>query len=256
MTDELWRQTATTLARMIRAKEVSAREVVESHLARIDAVNSQVNAITVVLADSALELAATADEATAAGEDLGPLHGVPMTIKENVDLAGSPTTSGVPALAEAVPLKDAPSIGHLKNAGAIPIGRTNLPDLGLRWHTDNDLRGATRNPWDASRTPGGSSGGEAAALATGMTPLGLGNDYGGSLRWPSQCCGTVALKPTPGRIPRHMSLLPQESALTAQLYAVDGHGRLLPCVLQMVPRWRYLSGATGGTGAASVGDCH
>ena len=222
MTDELWRQTATTLASMIRAKEVSSREVVESHLARIDAVNSQVNAITVVLADSALELAATADEATAAGEDLGPLHGVPMTIKENIDLAGSPTTSGVAALAEAVPLKDAPSIGHLKNAGAIPIGRTNLPDLGLRWHTDNDLRGPTINPWDPRRTPGGSSGGDGVALALGMTPLGNGNDLGGSLRVPSLCNGTAAIRPTLGRVASASDLREGGSPMSFQLMAVQG----------------------------------
>src|SRR5205807_509402 len=129
---------------------------------------------------------------------------------------------GLVALEGAVASEDAPQVAALRAAGAIPIGRTNLPDLGLRWHTDNALRGATVNPWDPGRTAGGSSGGEAAALATGMTPLGLGNDYGGSLRVPSAFCGTAALKPTFGRVPDASSLAPEEFPLTLQLFAVQG----------------------------------
>ncbi|MCB9005303.1 MAG: hypothetical protein H6664_13085, partial [Ardenticatenaceae bacterium] len=140
----------------------------------------------------------------------------------NIDLTGTATTQGVPAFAQAVPPVDAPHITQMKKAGVIPIGRTNLPEFGLRWHTDNDLRGATRNPWDASRTPGGSSAGEAVALATGMTPLGLGNDYGGSLRWPSQCSGTAAIRPTLGRVPYASALAPAEDMLTLQLFGVQG----------------------------------
>jgi amidase len=147
---------------------------------------------------------------------------VPITVKENIELAGSAYTEGVLALKDAVPPIDAPHMAQMRAAGAIPIGRTNLPDFGLRWHTDNDLHGATRNPWNAARTPGGSSGGEAAALATGMTPLGMGNDYGGSLRWPSQCCGTAAIRPTLGRVPHHSALAPAEAPLTIQLFAVQG----------------------------------
>jgi amidase len=147
---------------------------------------------------------------------------VPVTVKENIDLAGSATTQGVTALADMVPPLDAPAIAHLRAAGAIPFARTNMPDIGLRWHTDNELRGPTRNPWDPSRTPGGSSGGEAAALATGMTPLGVGSDLGGSVRWPSACCGTMAVRPTLGRIPVAMSLEPADAPLTMQLMAVQG----------------------------------
>jgi amidase len=218
----LWRLGALELAQTIRARRATAEEVVHAHLERISATNGAVNAVTVVLRDEALAAAREADRALASGAAVGPLHGVPITVKENIDLPGSATTNGLRALESAKPAVDAPFVAQLRRAGAIFLGRTNLPDLGLRWHTDNELRGATRNPWDATRTPGGSSGGEAAALAVGMTPLGLGNDYGGSLRWPSQCCGTAALKPTTGRIPRHSSLVPQESAITAQLYAVDG----------------------------------
>ena len=222
MENELWKSSAADLAQAIRGRRVSAREVVQAHLDRIAAVNDAVNAITVVLADRALTEADEADAAVARGGDLGPLHGVPMTVKENLDLAGSATTQGVVAMKDAVPAIDAPHVAQLRRAGAIPIGRTNLPDFGLRWHTDNALRGATRNPWDPARTPGGSSGGDAVALATGMTPLGNGNDYGGSLRIPSQFCGTAAIRPTLGRVAQASALAPTEPAFTVQLFQVQG----------------------------------
>ncbi|MBI2766381.1 MAG: hypothetical protein HYX53_10795 [Chloroflexi bacterium] len=222
MSEEIWRMGAADIAAAIKARTITSRRAVEAHLTRIAAVNSGLNAITVTLAESALAAADAADAATAAGQPLGPLHGVPMTVKENIDLAGSATTQGLVAMAEAVPPLDAPHVAQLKRAGAIPIARTNLPDFGMRWHTDNALRGATKNPWDANRTPGGSSGGEACALATGMTPLGLGNDYGGSLRWPSQCCGTAALRPTLGRVPAASSLPPADFPMTLQIFAVQG----------------------------------
>jgi amidase len=222
MANELWRWGATDLAQAIRTKQASSREVVQAHLDRIAEVNTKVNAITVVLGESALAAADAADRAVAAGEPLGPLHGVPMTVKENIEMTGSAYTEGVVALQNAVPPIDAPHIAQMKAAGAIPIGRTNMPDFGLRWHTDNDLRGATRNPWNPALTPGGSSGGEAVSLATGMSPLGMGNDYGGSLRWPSQCVGTAAIRPTLGRVPYHYVITPTDLAPTLQLFAVQG----------------------------------
>ncbi len=197
MSDDLWRWSATRLANAIREKSVSSREVVQAHLERIDAVNGAVNAITVVLADDAL----------AAADAVGPLHGVPITVKENIDVRGSATTQGVPSLKSSIPERDAPIVRHLKGAGAIVIGRTNMPDFGLRWHTDNDLHGATLNPWDPSRTPGGSSGGEAAAIATGMSSLGIGNDMGGSIRQPAINCGIAGLRPSTGRVSRTMSAM-------------------------------------------------
>lgn len=203
----LWKWSATDLAKAIREKKISSQEVILAHLDRIEAVNHKLNAVTVVLEKDALRMASEADKQIAAGRDLGPLHGVPVTLKENIDLVGSATTHGVVDLKESMPQTDAPVVSHLKQAGAIPIGRTNLPDFGLRWHTNNDLRGATINPWDSSRTPGGSSGGEAVAIATGMSPLGVGNDMGGSLRYPSQCCGITALKPAFGRVSRIASLI-------------------------------------------------
>ncbi len=222
MTDP-WRWTANRIAEAVRAREISCREVVEAHLARIEAVNPALNAITRVLADDALALADDHDRAISQGVAPGPLTGVPITVKENVDLAGSPTTMGVRAFAEDLPLGDAPHVAQLKAAGAIPIARTNLPDYALRWHTENSLHGLTRNPWDASLTCGGSSGGDASAIASGMTPIGLGNDIAGSVRWPSQCCGTCALKPTRGRVARtRMTATPVPRSMASQMFAVHG----------------------------------
>jgi amidase len=219
MSEELWRRGAGELAGLIAAREVSAREVVDAHLERIEAVNGHLNAVVVVLAD---EARAAADAADARSEGSGPLHGVPFTVKENIDLAGTPTTSGVPALAEAVSPVDAPQVERLRRAGAIPIARTNLPDLGLRVHTDSSLRGLTRNPWHPEVTAGGSSGGEASALASGMSPLGLGNDVGGSLRNPAHCCGIASIKPTPGRVPHATAIPPEDLGPGMQLMAVEG----------------------------------
>jgi amidase len=188
---DLWRLDAATLAARIRGKEVSSAEVVDAHLARIEAVNPRLNA-------------------------------VPFTVKENLDVAGTPTTQGLHALAQAISPVDAPVVTRLRDAGGIPIGRTNLPDMGLRVHTDSSLRGLTRNPWHHDRTAGGSSGGEASALASGMTPLGLGNDIGGSLRNPAHCCGITSLKPSAWRMPQAHVVPPEDPFLAAQLMAVDG----------------------------------
>lgn len=219
---EPWKLGAADLAAAIRRREVSSRDALESHLARIDAVNPRINAITSVLADEARAAADAADAATSRGGALGPLHGVPFTVKVNVDVAESATTSGMTAFANDRPAGDAPVVARLRAAGAIPFARTNMPDLGLRWHSESSLHGVTLNPWDASRTAGGSSGGEAAAIASGMSPLGIGNDVGGSVRWPSQCCGTAALKPTFGRFPHHASTLPMEVPVAFTMFLTDG----------------------------------
>lgn len=217
-----WRSGAGELAQAIRDGRVSPTAVVESHLNRIDAVNPRVNAITAVLADRARTAARAAEDTLASGGPLGPLHGVPFTIKDNIDVAGSPSTWGLPARVDAVPLVDAPVVARLKEAGAIPLARTNMPDMGMRWHTDNELHGPTLNPWDPARTPGGSSGGEAAAIATGMSPLGLGNDYGGSVRLPAYACGVAGLRPTFGSVPSARALEPRDLPPTLQLFAVEG----------------------------------
>jgi amidase len=191
---------ASELAALIRARDVSARDVMEAHLARIAEVNPDVNAITTTMAVAARDAATVMDRAIASGAEVGPLCGVPFTVKENIDVAGSATTWGVTAMAGQIASTDAPLVARMREAGAIPLARTNLPDFAFRWDTMSGRAGRTFNPWDPTRTAGGSSGGEAVALATGMTPLGIGNDLGGSLRVPSQMCGIAAIKPTRGRV--------------------------------------------------------
>jgi amidase len=195
---------------------------VDAHLARIEAVNPALNAVVRVLANEARAEAALADKKLAAGETVGPLHGVPFTVKENIDMAGLPTTWGVPALAQAVVPADAPVVERMRASGAIPIGRTNLPDMALRVHTDSSLHGLTRNPWHPGRTAGGSSGGEAAALASGMSPIGLGNDIGGSLRNPANACGIASIRPSAGRVPDAGYVPTEEHLLAVQLMNVQG----------------------------------
>ena len=220
--NELCTKGAGELATMIRSRQVTSADVVDAHLARIEEVNPAVNAVTVTLADDARSAAAEVDRAVAAGAPLGPLAGVPFTVKENIDVAGSATTWGIAALADQIAGADAPMVARLREAGAIPLARTNLCDFAFRWHTESGLAGHTVNPWDPTRTPGGSSGGEAVALATGMTPLGLGNDLGGSLRIPSQMCGTSALRPTLGRIADAAVTEPSTSPISLQLLNCQG----------------------------------
>lgn len=219
---EIWQLSATELARRIARRELSAAEVVNAHLARIEAVNPALNAVVRVLADEARDAAVVADRRLAAGEAVGPLHGVPCTVKENIDMAGLPTTWGVAALANAVMPADAPVVERMRAAGAIPIGRTNLPDMALRIHTVSSLHGLTRNPWHPGRTAGGSSGGEGAALASGMSPIGLGNDIGGSLRNPANACGIASIRPSAGRVPDAGYLPAEDRLLAVQLMNVQG----------------------------------
>ena len=220
--NELCSKGAGELADMIRSRQVTSGEVIEAHLARIDEVNPALNAVTVTLADEARVAAAAVDRAVVNGTPLGPLAGVPFTVKENIDVAGSATTWGVAALVGQISAADAPVVARLREAGAIPLARTNLPDFAFRWHTESGRAGHTVNPWDPTRTPGGSSGGEAVALATGMTPLGLGNDLGGSLRIPSQMCGTAALRPTQGRIADAAVTEPSVPPISIQLLNCQG----------------------------------
>ena len=213
---------AVELARRIAAREISCAEVVEAHLRRIDEINPHLNAVVHVLREEARTAAREADARVASGAALPPLHGVPFSVKANIDVAGQPTTWGVAPLAHAVVPTDAPVVQRLRAAGAIPIARTNLPDLALRVHTDSSLHGLTRNPWNPARTCAGSSGGEAVALATGMSPLGLGNDIGGSLRNPASACGIASIRPSQGRVP-DAGLVPMEDRLLAvQLMNAQG----------------------------------
>jgi amidase len=195
-------QSATAAARMLRRKEIASRELTELLLARVDAVNPALNAVVELRREAAVQEAAAADEAIARGDDVGPLHGVPMTIKDGFNVAGLHTTWGNPAFREYVADSDATVTRRLEQAGAIVVGKTNVAFmLGDFGQTANELYGVTNNPWDTTRTPGGSSGGAAAALAAGMTFLEYGSDLVGSIRIPASFCGVYGLKPSVGIVP-------------------------------------------------------
>jgi amidase len=193
---------ATELAARIRTKQISAREVMAAHLARIERLNPKVNGIVTLVAERAMADAARADEALARGDALGPLHGLPIAHKDLVDTAGIRTTRGSPFYRDHVPSQDALIVTRIRQAGAITIGKTNTPELGAGSQTFNTIFGATRNPYDLTRTCGGSSGGAAVALACGMLPIADGSDTGGSLRNPAAFCNVVGFRPSPGRVAR------------------------------------------------------
>jgi amidase len=201
MSDELWRRGATELATAIRDREVSCVEVMRAHLARIDAVNPALNAIVTLDPELGLRGAAAADDALARHEATGVLHGLPMAIKDLEDTAGMRTTYGSPIHRDHVPTRDTLMVARLRSAGAIVIGKTNTPEFGAGSQTFNAVFGASRNPYDTTRTPGGSSGGAAAAVASGMVPLADGSDLGASIRNPASFCNVVGLRTSPGRVP-------------------------------------------------------
>ena len=192
---------AVSMAEQIRRKNVSPVELVDAHLARIEKLNPRLNAFVQVDAEGALRQAHAAEAAVTRGETLGPLHGVPISIKSSIEVKGLRCESGTKLRAGVKAAKDAPLVSRLREAGAIILGNTNTPELLMAWETDNVLYGRTNNPWDLSRTPGGSSGGEAAAIAAGCSAGGVGSDGGGSIRVPAHFSGICGLKPTPGRIP-------------------------------------------------------
>src|SRR4051812_29396718 len=198
---QLWRWDAVALAEAIRARRISSREAVESALSRVAEVNPRINAIVDLMAEEALAGATGADMAVKKGEAHGALHGVPVTMKINVDFAGRATTNGVAAFKDRIAEADGPPVASWRKAGVIFIGRTNVPAFSTRYFTDNALHGRTLNPWDPSRTPGGSSGGAAAAVATGMGALAHGNDRAGSIRYPSYACGVYGFRPPLGPLP-------------------------------------------------------
>lgn len=194
---------ACEIARLIAAQDRAATDVVEHFIARLHAVNGKLNAVTADLSESARKTAENIDKALARGEKLGPLAGVPVTIKECFDLAGTASTYGLPSRRNDIETNDDPYVAALRAAGAIPIAKTNLPQLMFYTETDNPLYGRTNNPWNPERSCGGSSGGEAAVIGADASPLGLGSDVGGSLRIPAAFCGITAIRPTAGRLPDH-----------------------------------------------------
>ncbi len=193
---------AAELAEAIRSKKWSSKEIVEAHLDRIAKVNPKLNAVVQLTAEAARKEADEADAALARGEIKGPLHGVPITIKDTLETTGVICTGGTKGRANFVPKADATAVARLRAAGGIILGKTNVPELAGAAETDNLVYGRTNNPYDLARTPGGSSGGEAAIIAAGGSPLGLGTDAGGSIRIPAHYCGLTAIKPTSGRVPR------------------------------------------------------
>ena len=201
-TDDLCDLNATELAARIRTKQVSAREVLAAHLARIDRVNPKVNAIVTLVAERATAAAAKADELQASGALLGPLHGLPVAHKDLVNTAGIRTTFGSPFYRDNIPAHDALIVTRIRAAGAVTVGKTNTPEFGAGSNTFNPVFGATRNPYDLRKTVGGSSGGAAASLTTGMVPIADGSDTGGSLRNPAAFNNIVGFRPSPGRVPR------------------------------------------------------
>src|SRR3954465_1619018 len=222
MSDELWKWSATELARAIRDRDISAREATQSALERVHSVNPKLNAIVDLMAEEALAAADTADAAIKRGEMFGPLHGVPVTLKINVDVAGRATTNGVVAFRDRIARDDSPVVASWRKAGAIFIGRTNVPAFSTRYFTDCELHGRTFNPWDRARTPGGSSGGAAACITTGMGALASGNDRAGSVRYPAYACGVFGIRPSLGRVPTFEGTSPDEIAITTQLSHTQG----------------------------------
>jgi len=205
---ELWELPATEIARLIRTGEASAREVLDAHAVRIEEVGPPLNAFTELYLDEARASADAADRRLAAGEPVGPLHGVPTAIKANTDEIGHATTNGVRAWAERIATDDAIVTARLRAAGAVFVGRTNTPAFSMRWCAENDLHGRTHNPWHHGRTPGGSSGGAGAAVASGMVALAQGNDYGGSIRYPAHACGISTASASRSSSPRTRAAAP------------------------------------------------
>jgi amidase len=219
-TNPIIESSASDLADAIRAKKLTSREIVDAHLERIAAVNPKLNAIVQLTADSARKEADEADAALARGDIKGPLHGVPMTIKDTLETTGVICTGGTKGRANYVPKADATAVARLRAAGAIFLGKTNVPELAGAIESDNLVYGRTNNPYDLARTPGGSSGGEAAIVAACGSPLGLGTDAGGSIRIPAHFCGLAAIKPTSGRVPR-TGQFPQPMGARAPVFHVS-----------------------------------
>ncbi len=219
--DQIWKMTASEIAAAVRSKKLSATEVTHAHLERLDNVNLKINAVVQDCRKDALQAAQQVDEAIARGEDPGVLCGVPVTIKVNVDQKGYATTNGLRLLEKQVAESDSPVVSNIRKAGGVIVGRTNTPAFSLRWFTKNSLHGQTLNPRNKDITPGGSSGGAAAAVAAGICALGHGTDIAGSIRFPAYACGLHGLRPSLGRVPAYNSSA-AERYIGAQLMAVSG----------------------------------
>ena len=250
MTDRLTEapmQSASEIARRVVRGEQTAMEVLESHLALIAELNPRLNAIVTLCEENARQAAATVD----ASPEPGPLQGVPFVVKDAIAVGGVRATAGSLLLEDFVPARDAPAVGRLRRAGAVFLGKTNLPELALDPDTDNRVFGRTLNPVNEAIIPGGSSGGDAAAVAAGLAPIGLGSDYGGSIRWPAQCTGVVGLRPTVGLVPL-TGLLPfppgEELALPNSASAMSRLNTLGPLTRSVEDAWKVLAVIAGPDG--------
>ena len=222
MATPIWQWSAADTAAAIRDGHVTSEQVVQTHIDRMRAAHPTLNAVVVDLSAPAIEAARAADRAKVRGAALGKLHGVPVTIKINIDVEGQANSNGVLGLKDNIAPGDSPVTANLKKAGAIIIGMTNTPEFSMRGFTDNPLHGLTNNPWDSAITCGGSSGGAGASIAAGIACIAHGNDIGGSLRWPAYCNGIATIKPTQGRIPAFNPSAPAERPLMAQFMSAQG----------------------------------
>jgi amidase len=220
MTD-LWRLSAAELAALVKSKKVSAKEAAAANLARLDAVNPKINAVIDHRPEEVLKQAAEVDARIARGEDVGPLAGVPVTVKVNIDQEGFATTNGLKQLRDQIAKSSNPVVDNLRKAGAVILGRTNTPAFSYRWFTSNLIHGDTKNPRDPSLTPGGSSGGAGAATAAGVGHIAHGTDIAGSIRYPAYACGVHGLRPTIGRIAAYNAAFP-DRPIGPQITAVSG----------------------------------
>lgn len=220
--NDIWAWDSARTAAAIRAGQISSREATEAVIERMQAVNPAVNAVVDIMAEEARAAADAADSMLARGAEVGPLHGVPITVKINVDAAGHATTVGLVAAANAIAASDSAPVANLRRAGAVIVGRTNVPAFCYRWFTANDLHGRTLNPWDPALSPGGSSGGAAVASAIGIGSIAHGNDVAGSLRLPAAVSGIYGFKPTVGRLPSHNPSARNEPSLCLQIGATEG----------------------------------
>jgi len=245
---ELWEQSATELAQLVTSKKVSAQESVEAAIQRMESLDSEYRAVAIPCVESARQQAAELDQRIAQGEKVGSLAGVPVTVKVNIDQAGFANTNGLRIQKDLVADKDSPVVANLKRADAIIIGRTNTPAFSMRWFTRNSLHGHTLNPLNPALTPGGSSGGAASAVASGIGALAHGTDIAGSIRYPAYACGVHGLRPSLGRVPAHNWSLP-DRYLGGQLMAVSG-----PLARTMDDLALGFSAMAGGTSIANAGD--
>ena len=240
--DEIYYRSAVSMMEALRKREVSSRELTEAHLARIDAVNPAINAVVLVDADGALATADERDRESAGGTSRGPLHGLPITIKDSLETAGMVTVAGTEGRAGVVPGRDATVVARLKGAGVVLMGKSNTPELTMTWESYNRVYGRTNNPYDPSRSPSGSSGGAAAIVAAGGSPLDMGSDSAGSIRMPAHYCGIAGLKPTQGRVPRAGHVPPHGMGATGPLNQVGPMARFVEDLWLALP---VISGVDG-----------